>query len=111
MKIIPDDKQEEFQGRQQEIYPKLALELINLIPQEWYSAVLELNKSKEGMGHSIYSDEGYTNVIVPSMELYEQTRKLELLFKEYGPVWENADFKVSWDDANEDWKYSVEYMY
>ncbi len=48
---------------------------------------------------------------MPSMDLFEQTGKLELLFQEYECMWSKAVFKVFWNDKEENWGFSVDYEY
>jgi hypothetical protein len=109
-KLIADDQQPLFQEQQSKIYPLIGRELIALTPEHWESAVLELITVEDGVRHSIFSDAGQRDIVIASMELFEQTRKLELLFREYNCMWEEARFRI-WLDEEKNWKFSVNYKY
>jgi len=111
MKRIPDDKQKEFQSKQKEIYPLLASALLKIIPEHWTSADLDLITGKEEIAHSISNKDGNKDIVTPSMELFTETRKLELLFREYDCMWAKAKFKVYWNESVESWDYSIDYQY
>jgi hypothetical protein len=109
-KIIADNQQALFQEQQNRIYPLIGSELISLTPEHWRSAVLELKAVEDGVSHSIFSEDGHRDIVTASMELFEQTRKLELLFQQYNCMWEEARFRV-WLDEEQTWKFSVDYKY
>ena len=107
---ISEAEQSLFQRQQSEIYPHLAQELISLTPEHWHSAVLGLTATQESIRHAIWSDEGHRDIISPSMELFEHTRRLELLFAQYKCPWVSAKFRVrEQEDGN--WSFQVEYGY
>lgn len=109
-KVIADNQQALFQQQQGEVYPLIGRELISLTPEHWGSAVLELKATENGVSHSIFSEDGHRDIVTPSMELFEQTRKLELLFRQYSRMWEEARFRI-WLDEEENWRFSVNYKY
>lgn len=109
-KIISDEQQELFQKQQSEIYPDIARELISSTPEHWNSAILVLEESNDSVAHSIISDENHKDVVTPSMELFETTRRLELLFKKYNTMFKKASFRV-WLNEEENWQFNVDYEY
>ncbi|NPU93984.1 MAG: hypothetical protein HPY82_18900 [Gammaproteobacteria bacterium] len=108
--MLSQEQQELFQRQQNEIYPELGNELISLTPEHWNSFLLELVATKEGVSHSIVSEEGHRDIVTPSMELFEHTRRLELLFKQYGCMWLKAKFHV-FLSADGGWKFTMDYQY
>lgn len=109
-KVITDNQQALFQEQQNQIYPLIGRELISLTPEHWTSAVLELKAEENGVSHSIFSEDGHRDIVTPSMELFKQTRRLELLFKQYNSMWKEARFRI-WLDEEKNWKFSVDYKY
>jgi hypothetical protein len=109
-KIIADNQQALFQEQQNKIYPLIGRELISLTPEHWESAELELKAGENGVRHTIFSAAGHRDIVTASFELFEQTRKLELLFRQYNCMWEEARFRI-WLDEEKNWKFSVDYKY
>ena len=109
-KIIADNQQALFQEQQSKIYPLIGRELISLTPEHWESAVLELKAGGNGVSHSIFSEDGHRDIVTASMELFEHTRKLELLFQQYNCMWEEAHFRI-WLNEEKNWEFSVDYKY
>lgn len=107
---IPEAEQAEFQRQQAEIYREIARELIASTPEHWDSAVLGLSTTEEGIAHSIWSDEGHVDVVVPSMDIFGHVRQLELLFLRYECLWKAATFRV-FLAAEGNWAYEVDYEY
>lgn len=109
-KVIPDAQQALFQKQQSEIYPDIGRELIAATPEHWNSAILELQDKGDTVSHSIFSDEGHRDIVSATMELFEHTRRLELLFKKYGAMFKSARFRV-WLDESQEWQFNVQYEY
>jgi len=108
--VLSQEQQESLQEQQSQIYPALGNELISLTPEHWSSFALELKVTAEGVEHAIVSEEGHRDIVTPSTELFGHTRRLELLFKEYGCMWEQARFRVYLSPENE-WRFTMEYQY
>jgi hypothetical protein len=108
--MMTSDQQALFQRQQNKIYPSIAQELISLTPEHWKSVVLELTAGDNTVSHSIYSEDGNKDIIMPSMELFNYTYKLELLFRQFNCMWEKAFFRIRLDDTGQ-WKYQVDYEY
>lgn len=110
--------QAEFQQKQSDIYSDLACAVIESIPDDWDSAVLTLGSpavegGTESMSHELANPkltEGMVTVM-PNESVYAHTRRLELLFREFGARWKQAKFQVTWDYANEQWRMLMEYKY
>ncbi len=110
MKTISNDQKILFHRQQNEILPDIGSELIALIPEHWESAVLELEMQEEGLGHSIFSEDGHRDIVTPSTELFVPTRKLELLFEKFDCMWKKARFQI-WIDGDGQWEFKVDYEY
>jgi hypothetical protein len=111
MTRVPEDRQEEFQAEQQEVYMALAGSLVGQLPEDWFAARLELSVTPEGLGHSISDPDGSRDIITPSDDLYAATLRLQQLFQNYECMFRTAVFDVSWDDTEENRCSSVEYTY
>ncbi len=109
-KVISDEQQAMFQRQQSEIYSNIGKELIAATPEHWNSAILELLDRGETVAHTIVSDEGHPDIVSPTMDLFEHTRKLELLFKQYKTMFKSASFRV-WLNENNEWQFNVQYEY
>lgn len=110
--------QAEFQKKQGEIYPSLAGAVLNSIPEDWDAADLILGPATvkdgtESMTHELRNPKISTGLTtaMPNDDVYAQTRRLSLLFREYGSAWAKAVFRVSWDNTAEGWKFVMEYEY
>lgn len=111
-------KPTEFQQKQTEIYTDLASAVIDSIPDDWDTAMLILGaptmeQGIESMSHELANPkltEGLVTVM-PNDSVYFHTRRLEMLFREFGAEWKKAMFQVAWDDADEQWRMVMEYEY
>lgn len=108
----------EFQQKQSEIYTDLAGAVIDSIPDYWDTAVLTLGPpalehGMESMSHELANPnltEGMVTII-PDDAVCSLTRRLEILFREFGARWKKATFQVTWDDADDQWRMLMEYEY
>lgn len=118
IEAIPNVNQAEFQQKQGEIYSDLATALLDSIPDDWDTAVLTLGSpivehGKESMSHEISNPklaDGLATVM-PDDSIYTHTRKLEMLFRDFGVKWKKAMFQLAWDDISENWRMVMEYEY
>lgn len=110
IRALSKEQEEHFLDAQSAVYPLIGRELIALTPKTWTSAVLRLEDDSSGVKHSIYSEEGRREVIVPSMELFEHTRKLELIFREFGRMWAIVHFRIAQSDDGQ-WRFNVDFTY
>jgi hypothetical protein len=82
---------------------EIAGEIIELTPESWRSAVLEVAYEVEAgidrYSHVITSPEGHLEPIVPSEKLFDATHRLGLLFRKHGRHWRRAFYRV---DIRED---------
>jgi hypothetical protein len=97
--------------RQTPVVQEICITLIRIIPPHWNSAALTLDAPEHGLGkglsHSISSPEGHKDVVMPTMEVFAATRKLEL-----GWVERKSKFKkaiISAQRVGEDWTIKSEY--
>lgn len=107
---LPEEEREAFLEAQSAIYPAIGQELIALTPETWRSAVLKMEANPDGVAHTIYSEEGRREVIAPSMELFEETYKLETLFRKSGRMWTVAYFSIAQSSEGQ-WSFNVRYEY
>lgn len=92
------------------LFQDISVALIGCTPEHWYSAVLFLNKSDTGLVHTIESDEGHSDIVSPSDELFIATRKLQLLLSSKGEMFLTAKFRV-WLNDSEQWQFKSEFTY
>lgn len=111
-------EQAEFWQKQAEIQAGLAGAVIESIPEDWYTAELTLgpmtsDDDSQSMSHELNNPQLTAGVVsaVPKDQVYIHTRELELLFREFGTVWAKATFRVSWEEADEQWRFVMEYEY
>jgi hypothetical protein len=107
---LSKEQEEQFLDAQSAIYPHIGRELIALTPETWTSAVLKLEDEPAGVKHSIYSEDGRREIVVPSMDLFEHTRKLELIFREFGRMWTIAHFRIVQSEEGQ-WRFNVDFQY
>jgi hypothetical protein len=111
-------EQAEFQPRQSEIYSDLACAMIDSIPDDWDTAVLTLGSpavqdGMESMSHELTNPKLTKGLVavMPDDSIYTYTRRLEMLFREFGATWKQAKFQVTWDYADDQWRMLMEYEY
>jgi hypothetical protein len=100
---------------QEQLYSAIASELIELTPETWQAAVLDVAADRSragafGMTHSIRSPEGHREPIVPSDELFDMTHSLLKFFEEFGQPWTRMTFSVK-ALPEEGWSFSSELEY
>jgi hypothetical protein len=100
----------------QEIIQALGSALIAATPENWDSATLELatdahaeGHGLQGLSHSIHGPLGTVDVVFPSDEVFEATRRLELMFREANEMWKRATVRV-WLDG-ESWRFASDFEY
>ena len=99
-----------------EIIQALGSALIEATPETWDSATLELavdpeaeKFGHEGLIHCIRGPEGATEVVCPTDEVYDATRRLELLFRTANEMWKRATVRVRLE--GEKWKFVSDFEY
>ena len=105
---------EQFQAKQNELYVQIASELLNIIPDHWYS--LELISSKEVLGEESYgfyisNPEGEQDILSVPEKIFSLYAQLEDLFTSEAQPWKKSSFIVKWSDEIENWKYEANYNY
>jgi hypothetical protein len=104
----PDDADAQWQTQ---VVQEICITLIRLIPPRWNSVLLTLGVPEHGLGkglsHAISSPEGHKDVVMPTMELFASTRKLELGWVERKSTFKKAI--ISAQRAGEDWSIKSEY--
>ena len=81
-----------------QIFDRLAHALVEATPEWWSVAELELiasaDRPGEGLAHSIRSAMYPHDIVVPTDEVFEATRALELAGVRHGDVWHRCVFRV-----------------
>jgi hypothetical protein len=89
-------------------------ELVELTPEWWRSAALEVTYSTENgiekYAHIIRSLDGHKDPVLPSDKLYATTHDLGLLFRRHGKQWKRARYEIRLQDDGT-WKYTVDFEY
>jgi hypothetical protein len=105
---------ETLQEKQRPIDIEIVNELIVIIPETWDSVILEVEYSSEGNNemyrHIISSPGKHRESAQPSEALFLSTRKLSLVFKEYGHQWKKVTYTVSLEDDGS-WIYKANFEY
>ena len=84
--------------------------LIDCTPEHWYSAVLYLNRSETGIEHQIESNEGHSDIVSPSSELFIATRKFELFLTSKSEMFQTAKFSIWLNDLDQ-WQFKSDFTY
>ena len=100
----------EFEQAQNKLYQDIGKSLIEATPEHWNSASLILEATDDSLSHSIASEEGHNDIVVPTGELYLATRQLWLLLNKHEKLFSSAVFKV-WLDDSQKWKFGAEFEY
>ena len=93
------------------VIQEICATVIRIIPASWNSVTLTLVVPPHGLGkglsHSISSPEGHKEVVMPTMEVFAATRKLELGWIERKSTFKRAI--VSAERMGEDWSIKSDY--
>ena len=103
-----------LQEEETPIDQEIVNELVELTPESWKAAVLEVSFSDDGgverYEHIISSPEGHKEPIDPSAELLDATYRLGQVFRRHGRHWKTAKYAINLkQDGN--WKYTVDFSY
>jgi hypothetical protein len=100
-----------LQDEQSTVFEKLAIALIEATPEWWTFAELELVAPAEGLGggleHSITNSENPSDVVVPTDEIFEATRLLELTSLKDDDTWKRCVFQVRQEDDT--WRFTADF--
>jgi hypothetical protein len=95
---------------QSPIFRRLACALVEATPEWWSAAELELVAPPSGLGsglaHSIWSDEHPHDLVIPTDEIMEATRALELASVQRGDDWSRSAFRIMRGPSGQ-WRFSV----
>ncbi len=100
------------------LHTSIADELIAITPERWSKIKLvlvrkpvptESNLDDEGVSHVISSLEGHSEVVWPSVKLFERTHELDLLFQRHGARWRTVEYVVTTEDDS--WSWDVAFTY
>jgi hypothetical protein len=93
------------------VVQEICIMLIRIIPPHWTAVVLALDVPEHGIGkgltHSIRSPEGHKDVVMPTMEVFAATRKLELGWVERKSTFKRAI--ITAERNGEDWNIKSDY--
>lgn len=103
-----------LQEEQQLIDSRIVCELVEVIPDTWNSAILQIeyvkNGENESYSHRINNLEGHNISAFPSDALYLATRDLSIVFKKYGCQWRKVIYTISLLPDG-DWSYKANFEY
>jgi hypothetical protein len=102
-------------GTQQEADLAVVRALVDLVPQNWTKAELDVSQKFHRNGaasiaHMIRNPDGLRGAIEPSDELYEATRRLTLAAQRRGHRLKRAHYLVELT-ADQDWTFRARYEY
>lgn len=100
-----------LQEEQIPIFQQILAALVEATPEWWSFAMLELVTPPLGLGngvaHSISNSDYPRDVVLPTDELFEATRRLELACKKHGDSWKRCVFRIQ--EEGESWRYVAEF--
>jgi hypothetical protein len=100
-----------LQDEQTPIFQQLASALVEATPEWWTHASLELVAPPEGFGnglsHSIYNSDFPQDVVVPTDEILEATRLLELASTKHSDSWKRCVFRIQ--QEGESWGFTADF--
>lgn len=86
--------------------------VVELIPESWDRAVLEVDYSidhrNETFDHTIFSPDSHRDLVEPSDLIYDATFRLQKLFRKYGGIWTKVRYDIAIDDDGV--SYKVEFV-
>jgi hypothetical protein len=108
-------KKPDIQELQAPLIEEIGGALIDLLPQHWTAAVLELTVTNNpdgtvGNNHAIRSPQGHRDIVVAGPPLYDATRRLQLLCYEHGHKFTKLTFRVHSDPKGE-WSFDSDWQY
>ena len=96
-----------LQNEQTHVFQKLTSALVGATPKWWTHALLELTAPSEGLGsglaHTIINADFSRDVVVPTDEVLEATRLLELASVKHSDSWKRCVFRI-WQEG-ESWRF------
>ena len=104
--------EQSLQEDQSLIFRRLADALVEATPEWWSAAELELVAPPAGLGgglaHTISSGEYPRDIVVPTDEIMEATRALELASLRHGDAWRRCVFRVAQEPSGH-WCFVAEF--
>ncbi len=90
-------------------------QLIAILPQEWESVVLTIEKFEDPgditrFSHEIFNPDGLNGVVIPNEEIFVLSRRLSQVFADHGCDWVKVEYRVD-EEADGNWKYVVNFSY
>ena len=99
----------------QEADQKVVRELLNMIPDDWWSISLEASTNQEiangELGLTVFRDDGVTQNAMPTNDLYDAVFKHFDLFKSNGTPWRKLTARANYDDEIENWRFTLDFEY
>jgi hypothetical protein len=104
-----------LQDEQGPIDLEIVNELVDLTPEHWNSATLEIQSARlpdgrDSLKMSIASPEGYRDLVEPTDALFHAARKLVLLMRRHGHQLRKATY-ITRLTPEEDWDFNAKYEY
>jgi len=104
-----------IQDEQTPILQDIGSALIEATPQHWRVAVLELATTHlatgvVGLQHCVTSPEGHGDLVMPTDELMEATRRLQALCEQHGQLFSRVVFEIRCD-SDDEWHFDSRWEY
>lgn len=97
-----------LQDEETPIDQEIVNEVVELIPEAWDRAVLEVEYSIDDRGeafeHTIFSPDGHRDLVEPSDLIYDATFRLQQLFRKYDGIWTKVRYEIAIDDEGVTYK-------
>jgi len=99
-------------AEQERLYRRIADALFSSIPQEWEATLLRVTVAPSAqLQLTISGPRDLALTRLPDGALYERTAELYDLFLREGRPFTRLDFRLSWDEANETWRFIADYAF
>jgi hypothetical protein len=93
-----------LQEEQSPILQRLADALLEATPEWWSAAELELVAQPAGLAHAISNAEYPRDLVMPTDEIMEATRALELASVRYEDAWRRCLFRIAQEPSGH-WRF------
>ena len=104
----------------QELHSKIDIEIVELllsvIPEGWYSICLEANyvgliNGEERFSTTVFNKDNLTGLVDLPDEVHLKLVYHLDVFRKYGKPWKKLLYEVEFDEAVDNWKYSIDFTY
>ena len=96
---------------QERLYPAIADALFKSVPEDWDEILLQIQPVGSQIQFEITGPGGRPNLRVPDDSVWEPAKELYDLFVRESCPFARCDFRLRWDEAQENWRFTVDFVY